>query len=484
MASIFKAMTSDNKLPNAITLPEAYPEIRLESAKSKRLEAEQRLKEAKAEKDGSLKSIRAQISELQSELAKEKKSIPALKECIRVRESAGKDSTSDKADLSSTETRIVEMSEKLKDLSHLLPSVEARTQSVVEEAAKLLNKAIDAEQKIRPRFEKAARAHAAYLENPACGVGPMPKFISLKDAIRHYFKIGFTLSETGDAREAFLGTLTQINLRNGRISGMLPASLDWLRDFHPYSSFPNYRSKCHIIDAELTSERHFSHHFFLTYDRHGQTAPDAPIRFYVENSRKCIANSSGRKIYGPEMKADDSYGDLFSPLPETLAPYIEELTRLGSLDLQSTGELPLLAELIIESWQKASASISKPLPFEGNQPRLSESQINELVGAYWRAFIASPWEPSTEGTYALLKHRCSRGETPNVFSFETKGHFGFRVRTPDHDWIKGEIYCPPENFRPEQAPDPMQLVNHPGGEDWLAELGPVKFVIRGNTSRS
>ena len=145
----------------------------------------------------------------------------------------------------------------------------------------------------------------------------------------------------------------------------------------------------------------------------------------------------------------------------------------------------MLGEFIREAWKAAAAAASLKHIFRVGQSRLTESKINDLIGTYWKAFIQSPWEPSVEGTYALLKHRCARGEIPNVYSFDVQGHFGFRVRTPDHDWIIGEIYCPPEHFSPSEAPDPAMLTNLGStGDAWLAELGPVKFCIRKATSRT
>jgi hypothetical protein len=144
----------------------------------------------------------------------------------------------------------------------------------------------------------------------------------------------------------------------------------------------------------------------------------------------------------------------------------------------------MLREIIQTAWKAASANIPSQPRFLPGQTKLTAAKIDQLIGSYWRAFLDSPWEPGIEETYALLKHRCTRGETPNVFAYDTCGHFGFRVRTADHDWIKGEIYCPPGNLSPSKMPDPLSVTNHPGGEDWVSELGEVKFLIRGKTSRT
>ena len=153
------------------------------------------------------------------------------------------------------------------------------------------------------------------------------------------------------------------------------------------------------------------------------------------------------------------------------------------MDISDGHRLPLLGEVVRDACRKIAADTAGDPKFLPGQRRLSDGQIYKLVGAYWRAFLDAPWEESTEGSYALLKYLCTRDETPSFLSYGTHGHFGFRVLTPDHAWIRGEIYCPPEYFSPTEALA-LEVINRPLGPDWLVELGPVKFLIRGKTSRA
>lgn len=181
----------------------------------------------------------------------------------------------------------------------------------------------------------------------------------------------------------------------------------------------------------------------------------------------------------------DSYARVFGSIYRVLRPFVDELRELKFIDISDEKPLPLLGEVVRDTCRKIAADTADHPKFLHGQRRLQELQIDELIGAYWKPFINGPWDAGITGSYALLKHRCGRGETPNVFAFETHGHFGFRVRTPDHDWIIGEIYCPPEHFSPSEAPDPAMLTNLGStGDAWLAELGPVKFCIRKATSRT
>ena len=182
-------------------------------------------------------------------------------------------------------------------------------------------------------------------------------------------------------------------------------------------------------------------------------------------------------------KDRDGYANSFGSLEDALRHYVDELGALESVDISDAKALPLLGEVVRDACRKIAAETAGNPKFLPGQRRLSDGQIYKLVGAYWRAFLDAPWEESTEGSYALLKYLCTRDETPSFFSYGTHGHFGFRVRTPDHEWIRGEIYCPPEYFSPTEAPA-LEVINRPLGPDWLVELGPVKFLIRGKTSRS
>jgi hypothetical protein len=88
--------------------------------------------------------------------------------------------------------------------------------------------------------------------------------------------------------------------------------------------------------------------------------------------------------------------------------------------------------------------------FEHRGERLDSKQIADEIGAYWDAFIAAPWESTVVGSVAMIKHLCERKiETPHVWSYPIKGHYGLRVRTRDHDWIIVQIYCPPQYLSPK-----------------------------------
>ena len=89
----------------------------------------------------------------------------------------------------------------------------------------------------------------------------------------------------------------------------------------------------------------------------------------------------------------------------------------------------------------------------GSQPEtqsFTPEEVYGMIGRYWDELIFSPWDGKTDKEYALLKALCKRGsDDVNVWSEKTKGLFGFKVRSRDHDWIKGQIYCPADALSPK-----------------------------------
>jgi hypothetical protein len=230
-------------------------------------------------------------------------------------------------------------------------------------------------------------------------------------------------------------------------------------------------------DASLTSIPPASLSWVPKSNQHNEAAPApameilARVVYIEENDRILVRKDCGL------------CAGLFGSLESALRPYADELRALESIDISDGKPLPLLGEVVRDACRKIAADTVGDPKFLPGQRRLSDRQIYKLVGAYWRVILDAPWEESTEGSYALLKYLCTRDETPSFLSYGTHGHFGFRVLTPDHEWITGEIYCPPEYLSPTEAPA-LEVINRPLGKDWLAELGPVKFFIRGKRSRS
>jgi hypothetical protein len=474
----------ENKM-ETITLIEIFLPQLLAEAESARISAEQALRNVEAETAAERAKMAERYEKLCVDIPAQKQRIWPLQECIRVKARTGLDAASDMEQLAQAEALVIKMEAEHKELLGKFRPQEERTKELIAEATITLTRAADSEKKVRARIGKAIIAHDAHQANPAIGIGPIPKFKTLRDAVRHFYKIGFSLTNEGTACQAFIGDLAWPSVTNGEIDGMMPESLGWLGRFEPFKTLPCPGSRTHIYEARLTSETEFNRLFGRTPNNNIRLTTDRKILCFIEESGNILANHTAAYVTMPGKSGTENFSDLFGSWEDALVPSLKELSSHGTLDLKAQGDLPMLAELVREAWKIAAAGVTSKRIFQGGQGRLTESKINDLVGPYWKAFINSPWEHSIQGTYALLKYRCARGEIPNVYSFEVQGHFGFRVRTPDHDWIIGEIYCPPDHFNPGETPDPTKLTNLESyGDDWIAELGPVKFYIRKATSRT
>ena len=141
---------------------------------------------------------------------------------------------------------------------------------------------------------------------------------------------------------------------------------------------------------------------------------------------------------------------LFCPYGSLIGEGMAVILSKETIDLSKCGNTPLLLRLrqVIDS---------KLGEVVGSQPetiRHTPMEIYAMIGRYWDELIHSPWDDKTTKEYAVLKNLCKRGsDDVNVWSEKTKGLFGFKVRSRDHDWIKGQIYCPPDALSPKQTDD-------------------------------
>lgn len=296
---------------------------------------------------------------------------------------------------------------------------------------------------VKMRVEMAHRHNAP---------GPIYSYTTLSEAARAICPVRIDKNQLGETYAQVEGVSIRIT-DDTSLTSIHPSSLSWLLNSNPGNAVPPPAIK----------------------------TPGRVV--YIEESGEILVGENADVQVSLKAGQSYFYADVFGSIEAALSPFFHELRSLQSINISDGKPLPLLGEVIRDVCRKFATDTAGYPKFLPGQSRLSEARIHKLVGAYWRAFLDAPWEASIVGSYALLKHRCARGETPNAFSYGTHGHFGFRLRTPDHDWIMGEIYCPPEHFSPTKAPE-LEVINHPVGQDWLAELGPVKFLIRGKTSRS
>ena len=468
-----------------INLDEVYPAKLNDDAKEALTRVNQKLAELRKAKQVELHDLAAASAASKTKIEAQGLTVKSLKDVIELKKRGQIATSHDQALLQDAE-------EILQSLTHQQAEL-ARNRTIAEEKfgqkiAKVQEQVEAAQAEVKRVAElvsMATNAADAYKSNPRHGVGPIPRYTSVKDALRVICKVGFILDASGAPFRVATRLEKSFKLTAGTPVTILPDKLSWLSSFKEYSGLPHgSRPYCLLASGLATLEELLS--------ALGEK-PDAagvyaePPYIYIDELSKVLATSPKATVAFPSAKAAPRQPDEFLDYSKLIPSYLDVLEhdlQLPLIDdaycLGSSGPThPILGQLIDETWGKASSSIPNLPVFASGQRRMAMAEIDGLIGRYWDAFLASPWESTMDGAYALLKHRCTRGETANVYSFDTTGHFGFRMRTPDHDWILGEIYCPPHSLGPKDPIDPGITQSRPGlvNGRWLAEVGPAKIAI-------
>ena len=181
----------------------------------------------------------------------------------------------------------------------------------------------------------------------------------------------------------------------------------------------------------------------------------------------------GQVVSRYDLDASLIFEDLFVPVYKAVAVVLPEFK-----------ELQLAKSALVVRVAKAVQAVGVlETTFEQQTKRLTGAEVTEQVGPYWDAFVNAPWEGGVTGDLAMLKHLCERKlESPHVWSYSIKGHYGLRVRTRDHDWITAHIYCPPENFSPKNPVSHDEVVYYRNGDygcNSHVRVGPCYIKVLG-----
>jgi len=168
-------------------------------------------------------------------------------------------------------------------------------------------------------------------------------------------------------------------------------------------------------------------------------------------------------------EADFDASKVFIPYGALVGEDMAVILSKDLIDLSKSSQSSLLLKL-------KEAIDSRLGEVLGSQPEtrcFAPDEIYGMIGRYWEELIYSPWDEKTAKEYAVLKNLCKRGsDDVNVWSEKTQGLFGFKVRSRDHDWIKGQIYCPADALSPKPTDDI-------GVATWEARAG-ITYKIGGS----
>ncbi len=225
-----------------------------------------------------------------------------------------------------------------------------------------------------------------------------------------------------------------------------PPSLDWL---------PDYPSR---VDAADTEWQAF------------QSKSDVCAYLNKSAGRLILTNTRfrdfGKREYG---KIDDREMD-FSDVAFSLEALVDDGIAKGGgeLDLALPYEdNPLMAHVK----SRIEALTTSESGFACAEDSLQSPEILEIIQQDWEAIAKAPWSDQIEGPMALLKYSLEKGEQARFWCTGIRSNFGFRLRTPDHDWLKGEIYIKTDGKRCNPgSPIEMQPATK-GSDRQIAGLG-------------
>ena len=178
----------------------------------------------------------------------------------------------------------------------------------------------------------------------------------------------------------------------------------------------------------------------------------------------------GGREEGEQIHKNEDFSDIAVPLK----PRFDELVAQenGELDLDKDYKgNPLMQHV---QAMVAAETTEKPL-FEPTSEELSSGEIYKKIKDHWDALSNCPWSARIKGTLALLKYSVENGERVRFWLEGFKDHYGFRLRTRDHDWITGNLYISPPNG--DTSPKPTIIIHESGGSRWVASLGRMWILV-------
>jgi len=219
----------------------------------------------------------------------------------------------------------------------------------------------------------------------------------------------------------------KINSGNNHfLKNFRPKSLEWLPIHQPdeISSKASQHPKKEFCAYVLKdSNRLFLSNTKIEWSTHKSKAKEIIKCEYWHNDRDGYHNNK------------DDFADLAGSWPDLLKEILNSNDE--PLDLNKKYE----PKSVLNYIKKQVVEMTNPEPsFKACKEQLTSQEIYQKIKADWDAFSGCPWSADIKGRLALLKFYVENGERARFWSTEFDGHYGFRLRTRDHDWIVGTIF--------------------------------------------
>ena len=258
--------------------------------------------------------------------------------------------------------------------------------------------------------------------------------------------------------------------------GVVPAALEWVPQewlpARPSSSARHVGDSSVVLIAakgDVLSELYFV----------WETETVVPLRPEVHwteiETRPRYANQWNSPLDEVSVLKKVKWGGSEAALTEQLAKIFEKWI----VDLDSETKDPFLGALV-EKVREATQPVDQVI-YSKNTSVLKTGEIEKRIGASFRKFVDAPWTAKTKGLLANLKYYCEQGERPRFNSCEVEGAYGFRLRTRDHNWIRGRVYVVPDALPYESESNDIPEINNNYGSSAMVRQGRLILSVEGES---
>lgn len=160
---------------------------------------------------------------------------------------------------------------------------------------------------------------------------------------------------------------------------------------------------------------------------------------------------------------------------ECLTSYLTKTFAEKFVDLDADADYAILKSL-----KKAILDVTRnadDIVYVSNSEQQTTTEIEKSIGEHFRAFVEAPWTCETTGLLANFKYYCEQGESPRFHNLNVIGAYGFRLRTRDHSWIKGNLYVVPKNIDYSSASNKVPEIKPLYGRKAVLRMGRLILFV-------
>jgi hypothetical protein len=165
---------------------------------------------------------------------------------------------------------------------------------------------------------------------------------------------------------------------------------------------------------------------------------------FLDSDRKLILCRTKIKLppsfdYAQRQEQYKNHEEDFSDIACSLSARFDEIVAEENNALDLTKDYSGSALMAHLQGIVLSRTTDEP-EFEPADEEIGSAEIEERIKEHWEAFMTCSWSGAIEGALALLKYSVENRERVRFWSGDFKNHYGFRLRTRDHDWLVGEVF--------------------------------------------